>query len=180
MKKTLAVILLFCLACVSCVSYHSGMRDGEHFPGIATVTIVNLTKEGTLSSKMKRSIYEQIRTRPGLRRKASEDGVNLTVTLLSQDTKNVARAETRDRLSRDEDDKGYQTVLSRVFLDAKFVVSDNEGTDLLSGKVRGQGDLPWMNDQNIAYQDACTQAVLDVARQVAEAITDADWTKDAK
>ncbi len=179
--KTLLSLLLCTVVLSSCVSYHSGMRDDANFPGIATITIVNLTKDGSLSGTMKREIYEQFQTRPGLcRRKGGEEGVNLTITLVSQDTKNIARAEMRDHLSRDKDDKAYQTVLSRVLIDAKYVVSNNEGADLLTGTVRGQGDLPWMNDQNIAYQNACKQAILDVARQMADALTDAVWAQDEK
>ena len=175
MKPSLVILFLLCLGICSCVTYHAGMRDQEHFPGIERVTIVNQTRDGELSEKLKRSIYEQIRTRPGLSRKSGDDGVNLTLTLLSQETRNIARAEMRDKVARDDDDKAYQTVLSRVTIDVKYTVSNPDGTELLSGKVRGQGDLPWMNDQNIAYQNACANAVVDAARQVAGILSDAVW-----
>ena len=157
-------IAVFCSSC-----YHLT----GHNKNLAMVSIANIhndTVEPQLSSMLHSALAEQLsHTRKG----NSKPLYPLDLKIISLENSNVARAEIRDKLSRDDDSDAYQTVLYRITIKVQYSLKLQEGKPPVSGVVSGIGDLPKMHDRNIPLQHALRLAANDAAKKIIDAIGDA-------
>lgn len=181
MKKHLLQVLALAAGCglmLTACQYHWGSARPEGLYGLDVGTVTNLTQEGTLAASFRKSVQEQISTDPGLNSNLVTHQLNVELENLYQ--QNIARAELRDRDSRDDDSTAYQTVLYRLELRARYTVcgrNDANAKPVLAGTVIGRADIPRMHDLNIPFQAACQQAADDAARQIVTAVVESAGLK---
>lgn len=181
MKKQLLIPLGLAALCglmlTSC-QYHWGSARPEGLYGLEVGAVANHTQEGSLAAAFRKSAQEQISTDPGLNGRFVTHLLHVDLENLYQ--KNIARAELRDRDSRDDDRSAYQTVLYRLELRVRYTVSgrnDASGKPVLAGTVIGRADIPRMHDLKVPFEAACRQAADDAARQIVAAVTESAGLK---
>lgn len=176
MKKHLLLVSALAAICglmLTACQYHWGSSRPEGLYGLDVGVVTNLTREGALTAAFRKSIQEHISTDPGLSSSLITHQLNVELENLYQ--KNIARAELRDRDSREDDSAAYQTVLYRLELRARYTVcgrNDTSATPVLTGTVIGRADIPRMHDMNVPFQAACQQAADDAARQIVAAVVE--------
>ncbi len=181
MKKHPLQVLALAAVCglmLTACQYHWGSARPEGLYGLDVGAVTNLTQEGALTAAFRKSVQEQISTDPGLNGNLITHQLN--VELENLDQKNIARAELRDRNSRNDDSTAYQTVLYRLELRARYTVCGRQNTSakpVLAGTVIGRADIPRMHDMNVPFQAACQQAADDAARQIVAAVVEAAGLK---
>ena len=119
MKKHPLQVLALAAVCglmLTACQYHWGSARPEGLYGLDVGAVTNLTQEGALTAAFRKSVQEQISTDPGLNGNLITHQLNVELENLYQ--KNIARAELRDRNSRNDDSTAYQTVLYRLELRA--------------------------------------------------------------
>ena len=169
MKYICALSLaLFLTSC-----YHFGTVGCNK--NVQITEIENITEEAGVAATFRKCLAEQLGTRPGIRRDAPQ--YTLSAKILQITNKSQARAEIRDKKSRNDDGDAYQTVLYEVDLTVQYQFGkETQGeadTAPVTGTVVGKASLPRMHDRNVALQTALRQAAHDAARQIAAIIADA-------
>ncbi len=168
LNKNIAILFVFiAVFCGSC--YHLT----GHNKNLAMVSIENIhndTVEPQLSSMLHSALAEHL---SHTRKASSKPLYPLDLKIISLENSNVARAEIRDKLSRDDDSDAYQTVLYRITIKVQYSLSLQEGKSPVSGIVSGIGDLPKMHDRNVPLQHALRLAANDAAKKIIDAISDA-------
>lgn len=170
---TVFLCTLFMMSC----AYHLGAPDLKNCHGISVGVIGNSTSEPALSIEVKKALQEQFETAPGLTGRGSQGKYVLTAEVVEVKSSSLARAEIRDKKIRNDEEDAYQTVLYRVEIKVNYSIHAKDGgnAEKLSGTVFGKGDLPRMHDRNVPLQAAIRQASNDAARQIKNAVVDADW-----
>ena len=175
MNKIL-VVLSWMLLLTGC--YHVGLPGGRAI-AFDEVVITNSTREPSLSRQFEMSFKEQVSVTPGIGGKASGNACNynLDIELVSVRNLSIARAEVRDRKSRDGRDAAYQTVLNRVELAVKLKAYNQDqpihpDQPTYEHTFIGRGDVPRMHDREVPLQAAYKQAADDAARQIIAAIAE--------
>lgn len=166
-KVTAFLFVFVAVYCSSC--YHLT----GHNKNLAMVSIANVhndTAEPQLSSMLHSALAEQLSQ---TRRASSRPLYPLDLKIISMENSNVARAEIRDKLSRDDDSDAYQTVLYRITIRVQYSLKLQDGKPPVSGTVSGIGDLPKMHDRNVPLQHALRLAANDAAKKIIDAISDA-------
>lgn len=167
MFRTVILTLSLMVFCVSCVSYHFG-TNGQFLSKTYVSDVINKTAEPQLGSLMHRAMSEQLSTAPSRKNKKT---IALDMEIVSLENSSWARAEVRDKKSRDSKDDAYQTVLYRIQIRVNYKVFEGEKI-LLTGSVIGLGDVPKMHDRNVPLQNALKLATNDAARQILAALAD--------
>jgi len=166
-NATTLISTLLCLLLSSC--YHLGVPGGSK--NVQIGDIINRSAEPSLGGLMSRALAEELSVRPALRvSDAAKYTVDVKIVGISNSSQ--ARAEVRIKDARDKDSDAYQTVLHRVTVKVEYSVTDESGKTLLKGKVTGQTSVPLMHDREVALRSARKQAVLDAAKQIADALAD--------
>ncbi|MBQ7650079.1 MAG: hypothetical protein IJS15_03920 [Victivallales bacterium] len=158
---------LLCLLLSSC--YHLGVPGGHK--NVQVGDIINRSAEPSLGGIMSSCLAEELSVRPALR-VADAAKFTVDVKIVGIGNSSQARAEVRIKNARDNDSDAYQTVLHRLTVRAEYTVTDDAGKTMLKGKVIGQTSVPLMHDREVALRTARKQAVLDAARQIADALAD--------
>ena len=175
MKKIL-IVLMSLLVVTGC--YHVGIPGGRAI-AFDEVVLTNKTHEPALARQFDMAFKEQVSVTPGVHGKTAKNAVhyNVDIELTSIRNLSIARAEVRDKKSRDDKNQAYQTVLNRVELTVKVkaynldqpVHPDNPAYE---HTFIGQGDIPRMHDREVPLQAAYRQATDDAARQIIAAIAE--------
>ena len=166
-SASIAIAAFLCLLMSSC--YHLGVVGGRK--NVQIGDIVNRSTEPSLGGLLSKSLAEELNVRPALK---ANDAPKYTVDAKIAEIGNSsrARAEVRIKDARDKDSDAYQTVLHRLTVKIEYSVSDEEGKVVFKGKVTGQASVPLMHDREVALKTARQQAVMDAARQIADALAD--------
>ena len=159
--------------------YHVGLPGGRPVV-FDDVALTNKTHEPSLTRRFDMSFKEQVGVTPGVAYRRETKGAvhyHLDVELASVRNISVARAEVRDRKTRDGRDTAYQTVLNRVELTVKLKAYNldqpmHPANPTYEHTFIGRGDIPRMHDREVPLQAAYTQAADDVARQIVAAIAE--------
>ncbi|MBR6059467.1 MAG: hypothetical protein IKP58_14965 [Victivallales bacterium] len=158
--------------------YHVGVPGGRAI-AFDEVNLTNNTREPALMRQFDMSFKEQVSVTPGVSGKANRDACNynLDIELVSIRNMSVARAEVRDKKSRDGRDEAYQTVLNRVELTVKLKAYNQDQPihpdhPTYEHTFIGRGDIPRMHDREVPLQAAYKQAADDAARQIVAAIAE--------
>jgi hypothetical protein len=173
-QHALGLLFMACLAFFSSC-YHWG-AGGRAAASIALSDVSNDTKEGSLGATMRQKLQEQLAQQPGLstKRCPEESDYVLTVRLLAINNSSAARSKIRDKRSREDASRAYQTVLYRIELKAHYelFLRADQDKPVLSREVTGTADLPRMHDRELPFQAACRQAADDAARKIVADIAD--------
>ena len=158
--------------------YHVGI-PGNRPVAFDDVVLTNKTREPALARQFDMAFKEQISLTPGVHGKPVKDAVNynLYIELVSIRNLSIARAEVRDKKTRDSKDQAYQTVLNRVELTVKLKAYNldqpiHPDNPTYEHTFVGQGDIPRMHDREVPLQAAYRQAADDAARQIIAAIAE--------
>jgi len=163
------ITILFVFITVFCSSCYHLTGHNKKLAMVSIANIHNDTAEPQLSSMLHSALAEQLsHTRKG----SSKPLYPLDLKIISLENSNVARAEIRDKFSRDDDSDAYQTVLYRITIKVQYSIMPQDGMALVSGVVSGIGDLPKMHDRNIPLQHALRLAANDAAKKIIDAISD--------
>ena len=169
MKYSLTLALALLMA--SC--YHMGTVGSAKQVRVAEIE--NRTEEAGLTAMLRQCLAEQFGTRPGNSSKAPHYILSAKIEKITN--RSMARAEIREKKSRDDDSDAYQTVLYGLELTVRYQLDKGEGeasgNGSIAGTVIGKASLPRMHDRNVALQDALKQAAFDVAKQIAAIAADA-------
>lgn len=168
LNKNIAILFVFIVVfCSSC--YHLTGHN-RNLAMVSIADIHNETVEPQLSSMLHSALAEHL---SHTRKASSKPLYPLDLKITSLENSNVARAEIRDKYSRDSDSDAYQTVLYRITIKVKYSLKLQEGKSPVSGIVNGIGDLPKMHDRNVPLQHALRLAANDAAKKIIDAISDA-------
>jgi len=170
MKNTsIAIAACMCILLSSC--YHLGVPGGSK--NVQIGDIINRSTEPSLGGLLSKSLAEEIDVRPGLR---TTDAAKYTVDarIIGIGNSSQARAEVRIKNARDKDSDAYQTVLHRITVKIEYSVTNEDGKEVHKGIVTGQASVPLMHDREVALKTARQQAVMDAAKQIANALADND------
>lgn len=168
MKSTsFAIAAVLCLLLSSC--YHLGVPGGSKNVQIGDID--NRTSEPSLGGLLSKSLAEELNVRPALKA-ADSPKYTVDAKVAGIGNSSRARAEVRIKDARDNDSDAYQTVLHRFTVKVDYSVSDAEGKTVFKGTVTGQASVPLMHDREVAMKTARQQAVMDAARQIADALAD--------
>ena len=163
--KNFAILLVVIAFCASC--YHLVDTSGK-LSRIYVDDVQNATMEPQLGNMMRIAMTELL-SHSGRR---SKDRLPLDLKVVGMENNNVARAEIREKRSRDNDSDAYQTVLYRITITVQYTLELPEGKTL-AGTVTGIGDLPKMHDRNVPLQHAIRLAANDAAKKIVDALNDA-------
>ena len=166
-NSTLAFLLIF-IAVFCCSCYHLTGYD-KKLAMVSIADIHNDTVEPQLSSMLHSALAEHL---SHTRNAKSKPLYPLDLRIISMENSNVARAEIRDKYSRDSDSDAYQTVLYRITIKVQYSIMGKEEKALVSGIVSGIGDLPKMHDRNVPLQHALRLAANDAAKKIIIALSD--------
>ena len=168
MKNTSFVITaLICLLLSSC--YHLGVPGGSK--NVQIGDIINRSSEPSLGGLLSKSLAEELNVRPALK-DSNAPKYTVDVKIVGIGNSSQARTEVRIKDARDKDSDAYQTVLHKLTVKVEYSVNDEDGKTLLKGKVTGQTSVPLMHDREVALRTARQQAVMDAAKQIADALAD--------
>ena len=170
MKRTLT--LAIALAFLLCSCYHFGTVGPAKRVHVAEVE--NRTEEPTLAATLRQCLNEQLGTGVGTTPSCKPCSYALHAKITKITNRSMARAEIREKKSRDDDSDAYQTVLYALEVTVQYELEPKQ-QELrpLAGTVVGRASLPRMHDRNVALQDALKQASLDISRQLAAIVRDA-------
>ena len=166
-KVSLSITLLLCTFLASC--YHLGVPGGSK--NVQIGDIINRTSEPSLGGLMSQCLANEICSRPSLKA-ANAARFTVDVRIVGMGNSSQARSEVRIKKARDKNSDAYQTVLHRLTVKVEYSVIDESGKALFKSKVTGQASVPLMHDREVALRTARRQAVLDAARQIADALAD--------
>lgn len=173
--RNLVIVAIVMLSCAGC--YHLGNPSGRI--ALNDIHIVNKTREPDLQRMLNMSLREQVVSSPGIRfgMKEGQSGLDLDIELVSIRNVSIARAEVRDKYSRDNDDEAYQSVLNRIELTAVLRgytagIQPRPETPAIELRLIGQGDIPQMHDRDVPLQAALKQAAHDIASQIVAAVAE--------
>ena len=170
MKSILSLAIVLALLMCSC--YHLGTVGPAKSVHIAEIE--NRTEEATLAATLRSSLAEQLGSGVGTTPSYRECGYHLHAKITKITNRSMARAEIREKKSRDDDSDAYQTVLYGLEITVQYELEPTtEKLKPLTGTVIGRASLPRMHDRNVALQNALKQASLDAARQIAAIVRDA-------
>ena len=167
-------IALLSLALLSASCYHFG--GGSHMLRHVYVDkIHNGTAEPLLGGMIHSAVNEQLGTRAYPKYVPKMD-LPLDLDIIAMENSSLARAEVRDKKTRDDDSDAYQTVLYRITVKVGYTLKTPSGK-VLKGEVTGIGDLPKMHDRNVPLQYALKLAASDAARKIVDRIADYEENK---
>ncbi|MBR4674545.1 MAG: hypothetical protein IKP00_08780 [Victivallales bacterium] len=170
MKRTLTLALT--LAFLMCSCYHLGTVGPAK--KVCVAEIENRTEEATLAATLRQCLNEQLGTGVGTTPSSKPCSYDLHTKITKITNRSMARAEIREKKSRDDDSDVYQTVLYALEITVQYELEPKlQGLKQLAGTVVGRASLPRMHDRNVALQDALKQASLDISRQLAAIVRDA-------
>ena len=111
--KRILIALTSLLVMAGC--YHVGVPGGRSV-AFDEVVLTNKTHEPSLARQFDMAFKEQVSVTPGVHGRAAKNDIhyNLDIELVSVRNLSIARAEVRDKKSRDDKNQAYQTVLNRV------------------------------------------------------------------
>ena len=161
--------LAFIFVAVFCNSCYHLTGHNKKLAMVSIGDIHNDTVEPQLSSMLHTALAEHL---SHTRKASSRPLYPLDLKIISLENSNVARAEIRDKYSRDSDSDAYQTVLYRITIRVQYSLMPQDGKALVSGVVSGIGDLPKMHDRNVPLQHALRLAANDAAKKIINAISD--------
>ena len=174
--KRILIALTSLLVMAGC--YHVGVPGGRSV-AFDEVVLTNKTHEPSLARQFDMAFKEQVSVTPGVHGRAAKNDIhyNLDIELVSVRNLSIARAEVRDKKSRDDKNQAYQTVLNRVELTVKVKAYNldqpvHPDDPTYEHTFIGQGDIPRMHDREIPLQAAYRQATDDAARQIIAAIAE--------
>lgn len=165
------IFFMMCCALLLCCCYHVGV------PGIRKNLVVgavsNMTEEPELDGLVSGMLRECIASKPWLTEKDGPE-YSLDVNVVSIRSISQARAEMRDKKTRNKDEDAYQTVLHRIDVKLTYeVYGEAADAPVYKGKVTGTASLPLMHDRQVALKNAMKQAVRDAVGKIILELEDA-------
>ena len=170
MKRILSLAIT--LAFLLCSCYHVGTVGSAKSVHVADIE--NRTEEATLAATLRQCLAEQLGSGVGTTSAHRAHGYALHAIITKITNRSMARAEIREKKSRDDDSDAYQTVLYGLEITVQYeLVPRKPELKPITGTVVGRASLPRMHDRNVALQNALKQASLDASRQLAAIVRDA-------
>ena len=170
MKSTLTLAIMLAFGMCSC--YHVGTVGPSK--SVYVAEIENRTEEATLGATLRSCLAEQLGSGVGTTPSYRDCAYTLNATITRITNRSMARAEIREKKSRDDDSDAYQTVLYGLEIIVQYELEpQSKAQKPLNGTIVGRASLPRMHDRNVALQNALKQASLDASRQIAAIVRDA-------
>ncbi len=165
---SLAIALVFLM----CACYHVGTVGSAK--SVYVADIENRTAEATLAATLRGCLAEQLGSGVGTTSSYRDCGYRLHAKITKITNRSMARAEIREKKSRNDDSDAYQTVLYGLEITVQYELEPQAKKQKpLNGTIVGRASLPRMHDRNVALQNALKQASLDASRQIAAIVRDA-------
>ena len=175
MKKYFHVcfVLLASVLLSSC-AYHIGAPLNRSYSSIALADISNLTREANLTQLMKDAILNKMAQEPYLNLKnQNEADLIVTLKLSTYGTSSYTSSQKRHHRELDnEEQNSYATTVRRLELWVEYKVYKQGCNDkpLFEGKVSGEGFIPTIHDNEIAWGPALRAATDNAAEKIMTAI----------
>ena len=137
------------LAFLTCSCYHLGTVGSAK--SVYVEEIENRTEEATLAATLRGCLAEQLGSGVGTTPSHRECAYALHAKITKITNRSMARAEIREKKSRDDDSDAYQTVLYGLEITVQYELEPrNQGQKTLNGTIVGRASLPRMHDRNVA------------------------------